>query len=101
MILKFAYLQEIVELRLKPKLVKIKFLDNTFQQIAFDPYMLIKEVLNEIGDKLGLDKGNISDYGLLLETPKEADSASSPRPQNSRGNFKIYRLAFRRSSNFL
>ncbi len=79
-----------MELRLKPKLVKIKFLDNTFQQIAFDPYMLIKEVLNEIGDKLGLDKRGISDYGLLLETPKEADS--SPRVHNSslKGNIFIY-----------
>jgi hypothetical protein len=58
--------------------VKIKFLDNTFQQIAFDQYMLAQEMVEEIGAKLGLDQAKALDYGLLLEFPSEEEDAQDP-----------------------
>ncbi|ELR25601.1 RasGEF domain containing protein [Acanthamoeba castellanii str. Neff] len=77
--------KEVVELRLKPKLVKIKFLDNTFQQIAFDQYMLVQEMVEEIGTKLGLDQAKALDYGLLLEFPSDEEEA-----QNNGGDIESY-----------
>ena len=40
--------KETIELRLKPKYVKIKFVDNTFQQIKLTPYSLIGEIIKHL-----------------------------------------------------
>jgi len=73
--------KETLEIRLKPKLVKVKFLDNTFQLLAFDPYMLVQEVLEEIGAKLALPAHVIPAYGLHLEN--EEFERQHEKAQNS------------------
>lgn len=40
--------KETIELRLKPKHVKVKFVDNTFQQIKLTPYSLIGEIIKRL-----------------------------------------------------
>ncbi|KAL6067139.1 Leucine-rich repeat (LRR) protein [Balamuthia mandrillaris] len=83
--------QAVLELRLKPKPIKVKFLDNTFQQLQVDPYCLVREMLEEIGNKLGLSAENLEKYGLYLENSnkekeegekkekkKEADKTANP-----------------------
>jgi hypothetical protein len=56
----------VLELKTKPKALKIKLRDETTETVLITGATLVSSVLEEMGHKMGIDDAHLRDYGLYM-----------------------------------